>query len=63
VSNGVYFVRHIGFLLQATHWVFSPAFFAGKSGKNKAIQHNFQLPKRWSGWGDIAKIGLLAQFD
>jgi hypothetical protein len=50
------FVRYI----RATHWVFPPA---GKLRKNQAIRHKFQLPKRWSGWGDRGKIGLLAQFD
>ena len=30
--------------------------------KKQAIQHNFQLPKRWSGWGDTPSSGVLAQF-
>jgi hypothetical protein len=51
VSDPLFFI-----LLRATHWVFPPAFFAGKFRKYQAIQNNFQLPKRWSSWGDRAKM-------
>ena len=26
------------------------------------IQHNFQLPKQWSGWGDMPNLGVFALF-
>ena len=28
--------------------------------RKKAFQHNSQLPKRWSGWGDMPNSGVLA---
>ena len=63
VSNGVCFCSvSIGCLGQASHWVIRPAFFVCMYRKNSAIQHNFQVPKRWIGWGDVHNLGVLALF-
>ena len=63
VSNGVRScsVTFSKFLI-ASHPLGLSACFPGKLRKKLAIQHNFQLPKRWSGWGDMPNLGVLDRF-
>jgi len=54
----IFVPTYLNYRSWATNWAVLPV-LSSQACKEKAIQHNFQVPRRWNGWEDKS-LGVLA---